>query len=189
MSAKLHVFDFDKTLTSFDTIYGFYNEFNKKNLLIPRTIKRLILIIASILYKIRIINNDFLKSIGVWLFLKGVDIADLEDIANQYSKKIKLNKVYKNVFLNTPKKIRVISSASFHIYLKYIFPGENIIGTKLKYYNGRVVSVISNNYGNKKANHFTSIDYLYTDSFSDKPLMDLSNNVFLVSGDKLKKIK
>ena len=90
MSAKLHVFDFDKTLTTFDTIYGFYNELNKKNLLIPRTIKRLILLIASILYKIRIINNDFLKSIGVWLFLKGVDLAVLEDIANQYSNKSKI---------------------------------------------------------------------------------------------------
>ena len=68
-----------------------------RKLLIPRTIKRLILLIASVLYKIRIIN-DFLKSIGVWLFLKGVDLAVLEDIANQYSNKIKLNNILKMFF-------------------------------------------------------------------------------------------
>ena len=33
------------------------------------------------------------------------------------------------------------------------------------------------------------IDDLYTDSFNDKPLMDISKNVYLVKGNKIKKIK
>lgn len=33
------------------------------------------------------------------------------------------------------------------------------------------------------------IDNFYTDSFNDKPLMDISRNVFLVKGDKIEKIK
>lgn len=33
------------------------------------------------------------------------------------------------------------------------------------------------------------IDNFYTDSFNDRPLMDISKNVFLVKGDEIKKIK
>ncbi|MBQ5882938.1 MAG: haloacid dehalogenase-like hydrolase [Clostridia bacterium] len=33
------------------------------------------------------------------------------------------------------------------------------------------------------------IDDLYTDSFNDKPLMDISKHVYLVKGNKIKKIK
>ncbi len=33
------------------------------------------------------------------------------------------------------------------------------------------------------------IDNFYTDSFNDKPLMDISKNVFLVKGSEIKKIK
>ena len=33
------------------------------------------------------------------------------------------------------------------------------------------------------------IEALYTDSYSDKPLMDISKTVYLVKGKRLKKIK
>ena len=34
-----------------------------------------------------------------------------------------------------------------------------------------------------------TIKELYTDSFTDFPLMDISENVYLVNGNKIKKIK
>ncbi len=33
------------------------------------------------------------------------------------------------------------------------------------------------------------IDNLYTDSYNDKPLMDISRNVFFVKGNKITQIK
>ena len=34
-----------------------------------------------------------------------------------------------------------------------------------------------------------NIDTLYTDSYNDKPLMDISDNVFFVKGSTIKQIK
>jgi phosphoserine phosphatase len=34
-----------------------------------------------------------------------------------------------------------------------------------------------------------AIKNFYTDSINDKPLMDLAENVFMVKGDKIKRIK
>ena len=51
------------------------------------------------------------------------------------------------------------------------------------------------NYHDVKVKNFyekygdTVIDEFYTDSYSDKPMMDISTNVFLVKGNKIKQIK
>jgi len=189
MSSNLYVFDFDKTLTYNDTILGFYYELNKRNNTILKIIKRVILLKASILYKLKIISNDTLKIVGVRLFLKGLKKNEIEKVADAYSKLITLNKIYYEIFINTPKKQRIISSASFEVYLKYVFPDENVIGTTLNYKQGQVDSLKTNNYGTEKVNSIDKIFTLYTDSFSDKPLMDISKNVYMVKDDTIKKIK
>ena len=65
------VFDFDKTLTFKDTLFGFYKIVNKNSSIF--LIKRLLLLIGAFLYKFKIIDNDSLKSFGIFLFLKGKD--------------------------------------------------------------------------------------------------------------------
>ncbi len=50
-------------------------------------------------------------------------------------------------------------------------------------YKEKKVEAFRNAYGNVK------IDEFYTDSFSDKPLMDISENVFMVKGEKIRQIK
>jgi hypothetical protein len=189
MRDDLYVFDFDKTLTYKDTISGFYHELNKKNVFIFRIIKRICLIFFSILYKTKLISNYRLKSIGVALFLKGLDRDVVESVAEIYSKKIKFNKVYYDIFLKTPQDKIMISSASFEIYLKYIFPNERLIGAKIKFEKDKVESLLSNNYGKDKIHGIRKIYNFYTDSFSDKPLMDISENVYLVKNDLVNKIK
>jgi hypothetical protein len=60
MRSPVIVFDFDKTLTKKDTLFGFYKFVSVNNLSFK--FKRLILLFFSILYKLRIIKNNQLKN-------------------------------------------------------------------------------------------------------------------------------
>ena len=183
------VFDFDKTLTYKDTLFGFYKEADGKNILF--SFKRILLIFFAILLKVRLINNDQLKKIGISLFLRGKSKNEIHHIANQYVQKIELNKIYENIFLKVPKKERLIVTASFEEYLSLLFPTENIIGSKLSYDESKILGLGRNMYNEQKKNELlrlgiSSIDFLYTDSDTDKPLMDLAKRVFIVQGDQIK---
>ncbi len=69
---------------------------------------------------------------------------------------------------------------------------KNVIGSDIDPIKGEIRFVC---YNDKKVEAFhkvygdIEIDEFYTDSMSDKPMMDISKNVFLVDGDKLIKIK
>ena len=69
---------------------------------------------------------------------------------------------------------------------------KNVISTELDAKTGEIGEIC---YHNNKVKMFkkvygdAEIDEFYTDSMSDKPLMDISKTVFLVDGEKLIKIK
>ena len=84
------------------------------------------------------------------------------------------------------------TSPSFIINgVKELIPTNNIITTTLDFDTGELFL----NYKDNKLKRIQElypneeIEALYTDSYSDKPLMDISNNVFLVKGKRLRKIK
>ncbi|MDZ7755204.1 haloacid dehalogenase-like hydrolase [Rhodohalobacter sp.] len=187
MSSKVIVFDFDKTLTEKDTLFGFYKSVAGSERMFFA--KKIILITAGVLYKIGLIKNRTLKGIGFFLYLKGKKIEDLEIAAKEYSKKIELNAIYKNYF-QKKEGDKWIISASPEIYLKYVFPNEKIAGTQLSYDGGTVKGLKLNMFGEEKRkfmteNGISKIDELYTDSMSDKPLMDISEKVFLVKRESV----
>lgn len=177
------VFDFDKTLTEKDTLFGFYAFVNEDNLIFK--LKRVLLLISALLYKVRMINNTQLKKIGLSLFLAGKSIELIEAKSYEYARKIELNEIYHQYFLNTPKENRLILSASYESYLKKLFPSENVIGSKLAFKNGKVFGIEINMYGIEKKrcllkSNITLIEKLYTDSYSDQPLMDISKKTILI---------
>ncbi len=69
---------------------------------------------------------------------------------------------------------------------------KNYIGSDVDPVNGIINGIC---YKDKKVDFFRAaygdaeIDDFYTDSMSDKPLMDISKNVFLVNGEKIIQIK
>lgn len=69
---------------------------------------------------------------------------------------------------------------------------KNVIATELDAKTGEIGEIC---YHDNKVNMFrkvygdTEIEEFYTDSMSDKPMMDIAKTVFLVDGDKLIKIK
>ena len=182
------VFDFDKTLTNHDTLFGFYKEVAGDEMLF--TFKRWCLFTVALAYKLKLISNTQLKRIGVRLFLYHKTIEKLENSARKYAQKIRLNDIYKTHFTSTPKRERIIISASLEIYLKKIFPDENVAGSTLSFRNNRVSGLECNMYGTEKVSYLKNnginrVEKLYTDSYSDKPLMEFSNITFIVDDGKL----
>lgn len=187
------VFDFDKTLTYRDTLFGFYKAVNQNNLIF--SIKRILLLIVAILYKIKLIDNNTLKKFGVFLFLKGIDKNIIKQKSKEYSSKIKLNKIYNRDFQLYNLDDIILVSASFEDYLKPIFPNVKILSSKLEYTtNGKVKGLKINLYSSAKnkellKNGIDHIDILYTDSYSDKPLMEISDKVFIIKEGKKSLVK
>ena len=69
---KIVVYDFDKTLTYKDTLFGFFKFATKKNILYPYKLS--IYVLYMILTKSNFITNSKLKDIGIKLFLTNLDI-------------------------------------------------------------------------------------------------------------------
>jgi len=183
MNRSIAVFDFDKTLTDRDTLFGFYRIVAGSDPLF--LFKRILLIIAAVLYKIGLIKNRTLKRIGVYLFLQGTTRDELEIAARRYCEQIKLNDIYLNIYKKTDGEKWVIS-ASPEIYLRYLFPGENVAGTTFTYSGNKVKGLEINMFGQTKKKFLgkkgiTRVDKLYTDSIADKSLMDISENVYIIT--------
>jgi len=186
------VFDFDKTLTDRDTIVGFYRIAESRTRLFP--LKRAALMAGSILGKLGLFGNDQIKSLGVRMFLRGKTQQEIAGLATEYTKEIRLNSIYYETFLRYPKMGRLIVSASFEEYLCKLLPDEKVVGSMLSYDGSRVSGVARNLYGRAKVRALNelgiySIDELFTDSFSDGPLMEIASKVFLVKNGEKRKVK
>jgi len=184
------VFDFDKTLTYKDTLFGFYRSVSGRALFHPLT---LLYLVYPILHKIRGLSNDRLKRAGIALFLAGMRRQALIARAKAYAETIALNRVYREIFARTPRPI--VASASFEALLTCLFqPPVTVVGATLRYNSrGEVVGLEQNCHGPQKVSRLkaigiTSIDKLYTDSFSNLALMKISKEVYMVAGDDYKRI-
>ena len=188
MNKKVTVFDFDKTLTDKDTLFGFYRSVaDKDRFFYP---KRFLLLIAGVFYKTGLINNSTLKRVGISLFLKGRSRKELETAAQIYAKQIKFNDIYFNYYQKAEGEKWIIS-ASPEIYLRYLFPGENVAGTIFTFTEEKVKGLKINMFGREKKRFLNekgvnTIDVFYTDSLSDKPLMDISDEAHIVERGELK---
>jgi hypothetical protein len=187
MKKKIIVFDFDKTLTYKDTLIGYYIFVSNKNYLF--IFKMFIYLFYMVLAKIKFVSNDKLKMKGVNLFLKGQNIMKLKQKSIEYSEKIILNKLYFNYdFKNLNERI-IIVSASFQDYIYSLFPENvNVIGSKLKIKDNKVIHLDFNCYSERKVEilmkkGILEIDILYTDSISDLPLANISKKIILVKKD------
>ena len=176
------VYDFDKTLTYKDTLLDFFLEFSKN------PFKILFYFLLMVFAKLKLISNDSLKKWGVKLFLKGVSKEKLEQKAEDYAKKIKTNTVYKEIDF---KNRVLIVSASFEEYLKPLFPANvQIVASKLEYENNKVKGLLFNCYSKNKKTalkqlNILKINTLFTDSYSDVSLAEISEKTVVVKGDKI----
>jgi phosphatidylglycerophosphatase C len=182
MNKSITVFDFDKTLTDKDTLFGYYRCVAGGDRLF--LMKRSLLLVAGILYKSGIIQNNTRKRFGISLFLKGKSRFEIEKAAQQYAGKIELNSIYHKHFLKAEGEKWVIS-ASPEIYLRHLFPGEQVAGTTFVFSGDKVKGLDVNMFGPEKKKYLNEkgislISEFYTDSLTDKPVMDIAQKVFIV---------
>lgn len=187
MKRPVAVFDFDKTLTDKDTLFGFYRTVAGSNSLFQ--FKRMLLNGAGVLYKVGLIKNHTLKRIGIYLFLKSVTRNELEIAARKYCDQIELNDIYLNHYQKTVGE-KWIVSASPEIYLRHLFPGDQVAGTTFTYSGNKVIGLETNMFGQAKKKFLgekgiTRIHKLYTDSIADQSLMEISENVYIVSRGRI----
>lgn len=179
-------FDFDKTLTYKDTSLGFYKICSKTNSrfysLLP------LYVLCCCLYKFNLITNDRLKSFAVKIFLKGITREDYEENCKRYSKKVKLNNILDQLYIHLREGCDIyIITASFSLYVSEVFSDlpVSVRGSELLFINNKIVDVKMNCYGAQKVeeirkNSITRVDYFYTDSYSDYPMMQICENNFIV---------
>lgn len=187
MKPKIIVFDFDKTLSYSDTLFGFFSSAGKKNIAHP--FKIIIYLFAMLLAKFKVLSNSNLKHIGIILFLKGMNQTQLQSVAVNYSKKIKLNRLYREFDFLSSNVIYVVS-ASFVNYLRPLFP-ENVIvlGSEIHFKNEKILGLSFNCFESKKAKILINkgveeIDLLYTDSYNDFSLASIAKKIIIIRGDK-----
>ena len=185
------VFDFDHTLTTFDTIYPFLKFCNKDNFVI-KNIKKTQWIFYIFLYRCKFITNDGLKSKGINLFIKGYSKNYIDNISQDFFKLIKYyDTVLTQLQFHLDRQDNIyISSASFYEYLSLLKSKYNslkIVSSEIEYENGKVKGLKFNNYEENKLLYFQEknieIDLLYTDSYSDRFLAKIAKESVIVFKD------
>lgn len=183
----INVYDFDKTIYNGDSTIDFYLYCLKKHpsiiLLLPKQI------LAFILYKLKIKEKEYFKEI-FFSFLKKINNIDEQVDDFWLNNKSKIKAWYHEQKNTTD----VIISASPDFLLKPICNELKVtlIATKVDKKTGKFKS--KNCYGKEKVVRYTQeinkkINKFYSDSLSDKPMMGLAKEKYLVNGNKLKVIE
>lgn len=180
----MNVYDFDKTIYDGDSSIDFclfcYRVRKKTIIYFPRQV------IAYLLYKMNVISKIQAKE-AFFSLVKGLDDIDsiVNDFWNKYEKKIQ------TWYLKQKLPTDIIISASPDFLLKPLISKlgiSQVIATEVSKENGTFLS--KNCYGEEKVIRFKEIfptaipDTFYSDSISDKPMMLLSKQAFLVKKNK-----
>ncbi len=186
---KLVLYDFDKTIYDGDSSFDFFLFCLRKKPLISLYVP--IMFFSIVLYKFRIINKTKMKEM-LFLFLKKFN--NIDNIIRQFwSVNIKKIKGFYNV---KGHKDDIIISASPEFLLKPVarmFVVKDLICTKMNKYNGKIKG--NNCYGEEKLNRFLKkydvddIYEVYSDSYSDLPLLLNAKKAYFVKGNDIRMYK
>lgn len=189
----MNIYDFDKTIYDGDSTLDFYKySIKKRPYILFRIIKAIIYMVK---YKLNIIEKEKAKEC-FYEFLKDIPDIDKEIIEFWDINNKKIKKCYLNQIQDTD----IIISASPEFILKPIITRlgikeknllSSIVDKKTGKYTGK------NCYGEEKINRLKEyfkinnisenviIENAYTDSLSDKPLLNIAKKGYLVKGNKL----
>lgn len=186
---KVDVYDFDKTIYDGDSSVDFYLFCLKRKPLI--IIYLPMQVGAIILYKLKMLTKERMKECFFAFFrlMKGIDNLVI-DFWNVNDKKLK------SWYLKQNHSQDVIISASPEFLLKPCcdkLKVKKLIATKVDKLTGRFNS--KNCYGQEKVKRFNEempdaiISSMYSDSYSDRPLLELANEGFIVKKDVISKYR
>lgn len=197
---RLAIFDVDYTITKKETLMELYKYSiteNKRNIIyVPRALWSGLLYILKI-YDERKVKESFLK------FLENMNENELKIFVKKFYKN-RLNKILYKDSLEMMKKLKskgyyiYLISASPEFYLNELYQikeVDKIIGTKFDMIDGKFSRKMSglNCKGEEKVRRLMEVlskenidvdfesSYMFSDSLSDKPLLDLVGKPYLIN--------
>lgn len=205
---KLAIFDVDYTITSRETLQELYKyaiSEDKRNIkYAPRAIYSGLMYVLG-RYDEKKVKEKFLK------FLVGMDENKLKDFVCRFYEN-RLNKILYKDSIEKMKELKkegydiYLISASPEFYLNELYKIEevdNIIGTRFVIKDGKFTGKMfgKNCKGEEKVNRLKEVltkekievdflkSYMFSDSLSDLPLLDLVGNPYLINYKKKNKVK
>ena len=187
------VYDFDKTLTYNDTSMMFL--FYCCNLLKMKNLRKSLIFLFAVLHKLTFITNTRFKELAFGLVFNGKNKYEINDISRSF---FEINdNIFNKLgnFISSDKaKHQYVVTASPECYVRRYFKDLTVIGTLFSFdLNDIYYGIKRNCYGVEKVRAINEygileIDEFYTDSLSDKPMMDISKRIFLVERDHIREM-
>ena len=200
---KLAIFDVDYTITKKETLMQLYKYVIKRDIgnikFLPRALY------SGIMYSIKVYDEKRVKE-SFLKFIDGIDENDLAILVKDFYSDVLENILYKDAI----KMMKDLKSQGYKVYLISASPEfylrefyaikevDMVIGTKFTIDSGKFIRKMEgeNCQGEEKVRRLKEVlkkenievdfknSYMFSDSLSDKPLLDLVGNAYLINYKK-----
>ena len=205
---KLAIFDIDYTITRKETLMEFFKYLVSKDIKNIKFLPRALY--SGLMYGVKVYDERRVKE----CFLKFIENIDEEELAKLtksfYDERI--SKILYKDAVEMIKKLKkegymvILISASPEFYVKEFYAIKEvdlIIGTKFTFKDGKFIRKMHGNNckGEEKVRRLNEVlkeknikvdfknSYMFSDSLSDKPLLDLVGNPYLINYKKKHEIE
>ena len=205
---KLAIFDIDYTITRKETLMEFFKYLVSKDIKNIKFLPRALY--SGLMYGIKVYDEKRVKECFL-KFIENIDEKELAILTKSFYDE-RLSTILYEDAVNMIKKLKnegymvILISASPEFYIKEFYAIKEvdlIIGTKFIFENGKFVRKMSGNNckGEEKVKRLEKVlkeknikadfknSYMFSDSLSDKPLLDLVGNHYLINYKKHNKFE
>lgn len=205
---KLAIFDIDYTIARKETLMEFFKYLVSKDIKNIKFLPRALY--SGLMYGIKVYDEKRVKECFL-KFIENIDEKELAILTKSFYDE-RLSTILYEDAVNMIKKLKnegymvILISASPEFYIKEFYAIKEvdlIIGTKFIFENGKFVRKMSGNNckGEEKVKRLEKVlkeknikadfknSYMFSDSLSDKPLLDLVGNPYLINYKKHNKFE
>ena len=205
---KLAIFDIDYTITRKETLMEFFKYLVSKDIKNIKFLPRALY--SGLMYSIKVYDERRVKECFL-KFIENIDEAELAKLTKSFYDE-RISKILYKDAVDMRKKLKnegymvVLISASPEFYVKEFYAIKEvdlIIGTKFAFEGGKFIRKMDgkNCKGEEKVRRLNEVlkeknikvdfknSYMFSDSLSDKPLLDLVGNPYLINYKKKHEIE
>ena len=205
---KLAIFDIDYTITRKETLMEFFKYIVSKDIKNIKFLPRALY--SGLMYGVKVYDEKRVKECFL-KFIENIDEAELAKLTKSFYDE-KVSKILYKDAVDMIKKLKkegymvVLISASPEFYVKEFYAIKEvdlIIGTKFTFEDGKFIRKMDGNNckGKEKVRRLNEVlkeknikvdfknSYMFSDSLSDKPLLDLVGKPYLINYKKKHEIE
>ena len=205
---KLAIFDIDYTITRKETLMEFFKYIVSKDIKNIKFLPRALY--SGLMYGVKVYDEKRVKECFL-KFIENIDEAELSKLTKSFYDE-RISKILYKDAVNMIKKLKnegymvVLISASPEFYVKEFYAIKEvdlIIGTKFTFDSGKFIRKMDGNNckGEEKVKRLNDVlkeknikvdfknSYMFSDSLSDKPLLDLVGKPYLINYKKKHEIE